>query len=138
MILADTSAWVEYLRATGSDVNRCLRGALRASVPVAMTEVVAMELLAGARDADHRDRLARLIRSCPFLPLAGLADFEGAAALYRSCRASGSPVRHLTDCLIAIVAIRHRVALLHRDVDFDRLARHSQLRVVDPAGFAPS
>lgn len=87
-----------------------------------------MEVLAGARDGDHRDRLRRLLARCEHVPIAGLDDFEAAADLYRACRAAGETVRALTDCLIAVVALRESLAVLHADRDYDVLARHSALR----------
>jgi predicted nucleic acid-binding protein len=59
-----------------------------------------------------------------------LADYEAAAELYHRCRPGGEPVHKLTDCLIAAVAMPHEAALLHRDHDFEVLARHTPLRVV--------
>jgi predicted nucleic acid-binding protein len=63
------------------------------------------------------------------LLLTDTADYETAAALYRSCRRGGETVRKLIDCLIAAVAIREHVAVLHRDTDFEVLARHTALHV---------
>jgi predicted nucleic acid-binding protein len=63
------------------------------------------------------------------LPVQGLADDEAAAGLYRRCRRAGETVRKLTDCLIAVVAMRAGAALLHRDQDFDVIARHAPLLV---------
>jgi predicted nucleic acid-binding protein len=129
VILADTSAWVEYLRATGSPAHLRLRELVAGEGELATTEVVTMELLAGAATQDEVVRLRRLLLRCQLLPVEGLADYEAAAELYRRCRAGGETVRSLTDCLIAVVAIRHGAALLHRDLDFDVLARHTPLRV---------
>ncbi len=47
MILADTSAWVEFHRATGSEANVRLRDLLDGG-ELLTTDVVLMELLAGA------------------------------------------------------------------------------------------
>jgi predicted nucleic acid-binding protein len=129
VILADTSAWVEYLRATGSRVHLRLRKLIADEGDLATTEVVIMELLAGAADADDVTRLRRLLGRFELLPVEGLADYEAAAELYRRCRAGGETVRKPTDCLIAAVAMRHGAALLHRDPDFDVLVRHTPLRV---------
>lgn len=130
MILADTSAWVEFLRATGSAAHLRLRDALDRGEEVATTEIVLMEVLAGARSDRDRDELRRLLYGrCAFLPLHGPADFERAAELYRRCHAGGETVRKLTDCLVAVVAIRAGAAILHRDADFDVIARHVALRV---------
>jgi predicted nucleic acid-binding protein len=49
--------------------------------------------------------------------------------MYRRCRAAGETVRRLTDSLIAVVAMRHRVPVLHRDADFAVIERHAELAV---------
>jgi predicted nucleic acid-binding protein len=127
--LVDTSAWVEFLRRTGSPAHLELRALLEGDRQLATTEVVVMEVLAGARDPDHLQRLQRLLLRCRMLPVRGLADYEQAAAVYRACRGGGRTVRELADCLIATVAIRVGVPVLHADADFDVIARHSPLRV---------
>jgi hypothetical protein len=129
VILADTSAWIEFLRGTGSDVNTRLRALLETD-ELATTDVVLMELLAGAADDRHRDRLRSLLGRCEFVPTDGPGDYEDAADLYRACRAAGDTVRALTDCLIASVAIRTRIGVLHADRDFDVIARHTPLQLV--------
>jgi predicted nucleic acid-binding protein len=129
VILADTSAWVEYLRATGSPAHVRLRELIAGQGELATTEVVVMELLAGAAAQAEVARLRRLLGRFELLPVEGLADYEAAADLYRRCRAGGEIVRKLTDCLIAAVAMRHGATLLHRDVDFEVIARHSRLQV---------
>ena len=106
-----------------------MRALLQSNERLASTDVVVMEVLAGARDDSHLSRLRRLLSGCEFLPLAGLSDYEDAAALYRLCRRAGNTVRSLTDCLIAVVAIRSGAELIHSDRDFDTIARHAPLRV---------
>jgi predicted nucleic acid-binding protein len=129
-LLADSSAWIEYLRKTGSSVNLCLRAAFsNEGVEVATTDVVVMEVLAGARSNAERDELRRMLYGCPFLAVDGPADYEHAAEIHRACRRKGETVRKLTDCLIAAVAIRNDVELLHRDADFEAIARHTSLRL---------
>jgi predicted nucleic acid-binding protein len=130
VILADTSAWVEYLRSSGSAAHIRLRELIATDGELGTTEVVVMELLAGAADEEELARLRRLLGRFQLLPVEGLADYECAADLYRRCRAGGETVRKLTDCLIAAVALRHGSAVLHRDHDFEVLARHTSLSVV--------
>ncbi len=127
MILVDTSAWVEYLRGTGSAVNGRLRELIADDEPLAVTEVVVMEVLAGATDGARRDSLRRLLYRFEFLPVGELATYEDAAELYGRCRSEGETPRQMTDCLIAAVAIRAGAELLHRDADFEVIARHSTL-----------
>lgn len=129
MILVDSSAWVEFLRATGSPAHLRVRSALQEEADLASTDVVVMEILAGARDGEDRDRLRRLLYGLRFLPVEGPADYEAAAELYRVCRRGGETPRKLTDCLIASVAIRNDVELLCEDADFHTIARHAPLRL---------
>lgn len=132
MILVDSSAWIEFLRATGSPAHLQLRAALEQSAPLACTDVILMEILAGARDNADRDRLRRLLYGQEFLAVEGPADYESAADLYRLCRRADETPRKLTDCLIAAVAIRNEAVLLCEDADFDAIARHTPLRI-EPA-----
>lgn len=132
MILVDTSAWVEYDRATGSPVDRRLTELIGMDDPIATTEPVVMEVLAGARsDARERD-LRRLLGRFALLPLEPAADFATAATLYRRCRRQGVTPRGLIDCLIAAVAWRTSATLLHADQDLDRLASIAGVAVDQP------
>jgi hypothetical protein len=126
MILIDTSAWIEFLRDTGSP--SCARVDELLADEIATCHPVRMELLAGARDEQHLQALRGLLArtmTIETLP----TDYEDAAALYRVCRRRGKTVRKLIDCLIAAHAIRARLPLLHADADFDVLARHTELLV---------
>jgi predicted nucleic acid-binding protein len=129
VILADTSAWVEYLRATGSPTHRRMRQLIGADADVVTTDVVVMELLAGATTDEELTQLRRMLLPFEHLPVDPLDDFEAAADLYRQCRRGGETVRGLMDCLVAAVALRTGAAVLHRDGDFDAIARHAPLRM---------
>ena len=129
MIVVDTSAWIEWLRKTESPAHRAVGRLVLAGEPLYLTEVVAMELLAGARDEAEETRLREGPLELPMLTLAGLEDYEAAAGLYRVCRRAGETVRRLTDCLVAVPTIAAGAELLHADADFEILARHTPLRI---------
>jgi predicted nucleic acid-binding protein len=122
VILADTSAWVEYDRATDSPVDRRLSELVESDGPVATTEPVVMELLAGARDARREADLRRLLLRFQLLSFDAVADFDGAVRIYRRCRAAGVTPRGMVDCMIASVAWRRGATLLAHDADMDRVA----------------
>ena len=134
MILIDTSAWVEFLRNTGTPVCNLVDELL--SDEIALRDPVRMEVLAGARDESHLLSLRRLLARATVIPTQ-TADYEDASALYRRCRRQGETVRKLIDCLIASVAIRAGVPILHYDADFNVLARHTELQIYD-SGRGPS
>jgi predicted nucleic acid-binding protein len=126
LILIDTSAWIEFLRDTGSPV--CGRVDELLDDDIATSHPIRMEVLAGARDERHLNDLRRLLARAALLPTRA-TDYEQAAALYRTCRRGGETVHKLIDCLIAATAIRSGVAVLHADADFDTLARQTELRI---------
>lgn len=128
-VLVDTSAWVEFLRGTGSPVDAAVTDHLRAR-SAATTDAVLLEVLSGAGDERKAARLHALLLACVLLPQEPLADAEAASALHRACRRQGETPRSRLNCLVAAVAIRHDVPVLHRDRDFDVIARHTALEVV--------
>ena len=70
--------------------------------------------------------LASIRRNLIFLPMT--------ASIYRSLRARGITIRNSVDCMIAAACIEHEARLLHNDRDFDLLAAHSELQVIDISG----
>ncbi len=122
MILADTSAWVEYDRATGSSVDRRLQELIEEAGPVAVTEPVVMEVLAGARDDRREADLRRLLQRFELLSFDTASDFDGAVRVYRRCRAAGVTPRGIVDCMIVAVAWRRAATVLAQDADLGRVA----------------
>lgn len=117
MILADTSAWVEFDRATGSPVDVRIAELIAQDGPLAVTEPVIMEVLAGAPSDSRENDLRRLLLRFQLAPVEAGGDFEAAARIYRRCRGSGVTPRGLIDCLIAAVAWRNGATLLSSDSD---------------------
>ncbi len=123
MILADTSAWVEYDRATGSAVDLRLTELIAADGPLAVTEPVVMEVLAGAQSNQRADDLRRLLLRFRLLGFDASTDFDAAALIYRRCRSCGITPRGMIDCMIAGVARRRGASLLAQDADLARVAQ---------------
>lgn len=123
MILADTSAWVEYDRATESRVDRRVSELVANDGPLAVTEPVMMEVLAGARTDEREEDLRRLLLRFDLLQFDSVADFEGGVRIYRRCRQVGVTPRGLIDCMIASVAQRLGATLLAHDADMSRVAK---------------
>jgi predicted nucleic acid-binding protein len=123
VILVDTSVWVGYLRGDERPAVARLAELLDRGTPVAVTAVVAQELLQGVASGAAFDRLERYLSSQwrlePADPWHAAVE---AARTFGACRAAGVTVRSTLDCLIARIAIEHGVALLHDDRDFDLIA----------------
>lgn len=131
MILADTSAWVEYDRATGSPPHLRLQELIETDGPVAVTEPVVMEILAGARDDRREADLRRLLGRFELLSFDAVTDFDGSVRIYRRCRAAGVTPRGMLDCMIAAVAWRADAILLSHDADMCRVAHVIEIELDD-------
>ena len=130
MVGVDTSALIEFLRATGSPVDRRVDELLDdPSVELCITEVVLMEVLSGARSAREVEELTEELLRFTMLRLDPLQGYQDAAALYLDARRQGLTIRRMTDCLIAVPVIRAGASLLHADADFDRIAQVAPLRI---------
>jgi predicted nucleic acid-binding protein len=122
MILVDTSAWVEYDRATASAVDLRLTELIASDGPIAITEPVIMEVLAGARSDEREEDLRRLLLRFHLHHFDATTDFDGAVRIYRRCRSASITPRGMVDCMIATVAWRERAKLLANDADLERVA----------------
>lgn len=131
MILVDTSAWIEFDRATASTVDRRLTDLIAADGAIAVTEPVIMEVTAGARDERRESDLRRLLLRFDLLRFDAAVDFDAATRIYRACRRVGVTPRGMVDCLIASVAHRHGAALLALDADVSRVAAVVGIEMVD-------
>jgi predicted nucleic acid-binding protein len=134
VILVDTSAWVEYDRATGGTVERRLSELIDSEGPIAVTEPIIMEVQAGARDDVRQESLRRLLLRFDLIRFDPVADFDGAALIYRRCRTAGITPRGMLDCMIASVAWRAQATLLAQDVDLDRVAEVMGIALDRPSG----
>ena len=125
MILVDTSIWIETFRRTRpldlvslvdfAEVVTCLP--------------VVQEVLQGFSDEAAFRTAAAAMFSLPIVesPL-GEDVYREAIDLYRTGRSTGLTIRSSVDCLIAACALRHDLTVLHRDRDYDHIARFSRLR----------
>jgi predicted nucleic acid-binding protein len=127
--MPDTSAWVEFARASGSATDLAMLDLVGSGARLVTTEPIVMEVLAGARSPRQLAADRAMVLGCDLRAAGGLATYELATEIWRACRGAGHTTRGAVDCLIAAVAIREGVPVLHADRHFDVIARHSALRI---------
>ena len=123
--LVETSVWVSVLRskpvaALAQRFQELLEGEL-----IAITGMIRLELLGGAKTRSEFDKLAFVT--------GGMEQFRDddrtwlrAAHLAFALRRQGVTVPN-SDILIAAVAIENGATLVHADAHFERIAQHSEL-----------
>src|ERR1035441_7029597 len=126
MILVDTSIWIELLAGKARHVIR-EEDLLR----FVTCGPVVQEVLQGLRPGLQSDAFRTAFLAIPLLgdPVP-LSTFVSAAEIYRQGRRRGITIRSSVDCLIAAIAIEHRVPVWHRDRDFDAIARYAGLEAM--------
>lgn len=107
--LADSSAWIDYLRNAQAPLRQFIDEG-----EVAHTEPVAMELLSGTRSDSEGDRVARMLSGTSLLQFDSASDFPAATELRRQALRSGLRVG-VVDCMILAVAGRYDVPLITKD-----------------------
>jgi predicted nucleic acid-binding protein len=124
--LIDTSVWIAVIRAgRRPSVAKARLHALLRGLVVATTDVVYLELLRGARSPADFQALAQTLAVLQYLPVTA-ERWREAAQLGFALRRQGVNVPS-PDLLIAAVAIAHNATLVHRDGDYELIAKHAPL-----------
>lgn len=133
MILVDSSVWIDYFNGRKTSQTDWLDSAL-GKVPIVIGDLILTEVLQGFQS--ERDfRIARdLLLRIPFMPMGGKDLALESAGNYRRLRKKGVTVRKTIDVMIGTFCIHHRIALLHDDRDFDPMAKHLGLDVIEVQG----
>jgi predicted nucleic acid-binding protein len=127
--LVDTSVWIHALRPAGHPAIQSLLRPLIVSGEAAVTEWILLELMTGLAASETRDTWLDRFAAVPRLSFEA-SWWEDAWAHAARLRKRGvSPTA--ADCLIATVAIKHGVGLLHCDADFEAMTPSLPLRTVD-------
>lgn len=129
MLIADTSAWIDFLNATGTPENLRMRAAISAR-EVVVIDPILLEVMSGTR-REAVGPTQRLLEAQHLEPLSPQLDWLDAATIYRELRWRGITIRSQIDVLIAAVAIRLGLPVLHHDRDFGQIAKHTSLRLVE-------
>ena len=130
--LVDTSAWIFALRRGANEAIRARFGELLRLDQLATCGIVALELVVGAKNENEVARIQMRLQAAERLS-GEEDDWATAAHIGYSLRRRGVTVG-APDLLLAAVAIRNNIILLHADRDFDLIAAHSALRVESLVG----
>ena len=126
--LVDTSAWLFALRKDANPAIKSRLDALLREDAIAIIGIVKLELLGGTRIREEFSRLKRRLDALPYVSMEEPLLWDLASEMAFNLRRKGLTIPY-TDILIASAAINEDVILLHADIHFDQVARHSRLRV---------
>ncbi len=130
-MIFDSTIWIDYLRGRKSAATNLLDQLLEEYNPVNvhLCPPIFQEVLQGLSKEDDPGLIKDMIMTCQFLSLDSYFAAEQSASLYRSLRHKGTTIRKPNDCLITFYAIHFKLALVHNDKDFDKIAKHTSLKI---------
>jgi predicted nucleic acid-binding protein len=127
LYLIDTSVWIFALSRRRQETVRRRVDSLLQSDSVATCGLVELELLGGVGREEEFTRLRRRLQGVRRLDTLEV-DWQRGAEIASALRRQGLTVPP-TDALLAAIALRVGVVLLHADRDFDVIAQHQPLQV---------
>ena len=123
MIVVDSSVWIDFFNgAQTSEVERL--DAVLGVTPVAVGDLIVVEVLQGFRSDRDVAAARQLFRSLPLLAMLGPQNAYKAAENYRALRSRGITVRKTIDGIIATACIEANLPLLFSDRDFLPYVEH--------------
>ena len=128
MILVDSSVWIAQLRGLRTPATAKLEAAASREL-LLVGDLILLEVLQGARDDAHAQRIERGLRRYTLVPLLDSELAPRAAQNYRKLRELGITIRKTADIIIGTFCIEHRHSLLHDDRDFAPMEEHLGLMV---------
>ena len=123
MIVVDSSVWIDFFNGVSTpEVDRL--DALLGETPLAIGDLILVEVLQGFRNERDVATARQLFRSLALLPLLEGSNPWKAADNYRQLRRKGITVRKTIDGIIATACIEANLPLLFSDRDFMPYVEH--------------
>jgi len=128
VILADTSAWIDYVRGIAAPHTDLLDLEL-ARNRVLTGDLIITEFLQGFREDREYLEAKQIMDSLEYRDLVGREIAIAASQNYRILRKSGITIRKTIDVILATFCIENDIELIHNDRDFDPMEKALGLRV---------
>ena len=128
MIVADTSAWIDYFRGVASPHTDALDRELQTS-QIIIGDLIIAELLQGFRSERDFQTVLQIVERLQYRDFVGKSIAVKTAQNYRLLRSKGVTVRKTIDIIIATFCIENNFALIHNDRDFDVMEKFLGLKV---------
>jgi len=128
VIVVDSSVWIDFFGGVSTPEVERLDGLLGVT-PLAIGDLVLVEVMQGFRTDQDVATARQLFRSLALLPMLGGSNAWKAAENYRQLRRKGITVRKTIDGIIATACIEANLPLLFSDRDFRPYVEHLGLEV---------
>src|SRR3990170_856265 len=123
LVLVDTSAWICFFSRKGfEEIKKSISNLLDKN-RIAIMGPILIELIQGCRTEKEKENLNEVLSGIHLLRITD-EIWHSASEIAFDLRRKGITVSAI-DSIIAAVAIKYDVPLLHRDGDFDLISQHT-------------
>ncbi len=130
LVLIDTSAWICHFDRKGYlDIKSQISTLLDENL-AAITGSILIELIQGCRTLKEKTALNKCIKGIHQLQI--IDDHWHKAADYAYSLRRKGVTASVVDALIATIAIEYQCKLLHKDSDYNLIAKHTPLKLYSP------
>jgi predicted nucleic acid-binding protein len=121
-LVVDSSAWIEFFRATGSTSHLAVLDAIRQR-EILVPDLVKLEVLRGFTDKKKYQLVNAQFSSFNVVEIGGSVAVSSAIKVNADLRKQGYTIRGTIDLLVGTWCLQNDVALLHCDRDFDAIEK---------------
>jgi predicted nucleic acid-binding protein len=125
LVLIDTSGWICFFSRRGHEDMKKVISTLLDEDRVAIAGPILVELIQGARDIEEKQDIKNYAKGLHWLQVTDEHWYKSAELIFQLRRKGVTS--SIIDVLIAILAMDYQCTLLHKDTDFDYIARNSSL-----------
>jgi len=123
MTIVDTSVWIDFLEGGNHWTKEHLKELIKKRESIAYTDLILLEILQGVRTREKRESIETKFNH--FIQLSQRrSGILLASEIYQELLRKGISIRSIIDCLIAAIAIESGAKILHKDRDFEFIAKH--------------
>jgi predicted nucleic acid-binding protein len=128
-VIVDTSVWIDFFKGLFIPPVNALLEIMEIKAAVVVPPIIMQEVLQGITEKKMVDTVESFFFGFEFINYDSYEAAFGAADLYRKLRSKGITVRSSNDALIAWLCINFNLPVLHKDRDFNNIAKYTSLKI---------
>ena len=131
-LVVDSSVWIDFFNKKTTSQIEIIKDLIVSEVVVSritILPIILQEVLQGINNNKYYEVVKDNLYGFNFLVYDSYNASVNAADLFRYLQKKGVTIRKLNDCLIASLCIENDLSLLHKDRDFDNIAKHTLLKI---------
>jgi len=127
-VMVDTSVWIDYYKGHKTPETLSLYNIFEKDI-IILPPIIIQEVLQGVVEKKMVAYIESSFYGFKFISYDAYEAAFGAAHLYTVLRQKGVTIKSSNDILIAWLAINNDISILHKDRDFENIAKHTSLKI---------